>query len=82
MLKGSAFRGLEQRCSDAGAAGTAQHEHLRDIATMRLILRLCPNDLHGTHDAPVAFRCYEHEALAAGGARRDAVPELLCLGAR
>src|SRR5262245_49107772 len=56
------------------------HEHLREVAAMRLILRLGQDDLHGADD-PRLVLGGQHEALPARDAGGRVAPEGVGLGA-
>jgi hypothetical protein len=49
-----ALGGGEQRCANTPPAYSSKHEHLREVAAMRLVLRLIQNDLNGADDVPAA----------------------------
>jgi hypothetical protein len=48
-----ALGGGEQRCANTPPAYSSKHEHLREVAAMRLVLRLIQNDLNGAMTFPL-----------------------------
>jgi hypothetical protein len=62
-------------------AGAPVHEHLRDVAAMRLILGLSQNDLNGADDRAVRVFGREHDAFAARDTFGRTPPECVRLGA-
>jgi hypothetical protein len=52
------------------------HEQLREIGSMRLILRLCPNDLNRADDRALVILGNENDSFAARCARASLLPEL------
>src|SRR5262249_7149751 len=72
---GAPFRRSEQRRADASPPGLTMHEHLGEVATMRLIFGLRQDHLCGANDPPRGVLRGEHEALAARHAGADMTPE-------
>ena len=69
-----------QRLGDSSSSGTAVDQHLRDLPTMRLVLRSGQHHLNGADDLTRALDLgHEHDAFAARRAVQRAHPE--CLGA-
>src|SRR5271169_5806867 len=57
------------------------HKHLREVSSMRLILRLIQDDLNRANDCSRCVFSHQHDALAALYTRGDAAPIRLRLGA-
>jgi len=72
--------GSEQRGPDATPTRSPVHEHLREVPTMRLILRLSQDHLNGAHDRSRRVFGGEHHSLAARHTRGRAAPERFRLG--
>src|SRR5512138_964197 len=70
-----AFGREQQRSADAGVARASMHEHLRDIGSMRLILRHRGDYGHGPHDRAIRILRGEHDALATGNTLCVASPK-------
>jgi hypothetical protein len=64
------------------AARAAVHQHLRNIAAMRLIFRQIEHHLHGTLDVAGRVLRDQQCALAAFRAPDDPLPKIQCLAAR
>ena len=60
----------------------AVHEHLRQIAAVRLVLGLGEDDLRRADDGAVRVLRRQHDDLAALHVRRQAAPERVGLGSR
>src|ERR1700693_6067700 len=76
------FGRLEQRRSDAVTPRTPMHQHLGNVAAMRLVLRLIEQQLYGADDRAVGRFGQQQTQLTALETCAGALPEGRRLGAR
>jgi hypothetical protein len=78
----TALGGGEQRCANTPPAYSSKHEHLREVAAMRLVLRLIQNDLNGADDVPAASSAASTTRSPRATLAEHAAPVRLRFGAR